>query len=65
MRVKFGNHIDFCRRITHSEGSGILIITTMNDVYTVDCITNGIATTLYAQMLVHGYIDVSGYKWSN
>lgn len=65
MRVKFGNHIDLCRRITLSEGSSILIITTMNGVYTVDCGANDVAVALYAQMLVYGYIDVSGYKWSN
>ena len=66
MRVRFGNHIDLCQRVTHSEGSRLLLITTVYDsLYTVDCINNETATGLYNKVLVDGYIDVSELRYSN
>jgi hypothetical protein len=66
MRVKFGNHIDLCKRVTHSEGSNILLITTVyNSLYTVDCTDEAIATELHNKVLVDGYIDVSNFYYSN
>jgi hypothetical protein len=35
MRVKFGNHVDLCDRVTHSVDSEWLLITDGNCVYTV------------------------------
>ena len=65
MRVKFGNHIDWCRRITHSYGSGLLLITTDHSLYTVDCTDDAIAAELHNKILVDGYIDVSNFYYSN
>ncbi len=65
MRVKFGNHIDSCKRVTHSEGSDILLITTSNSLYVVDCITEVYAAELFNQVLTDGYIDVSHLNYSN
>lgn len=64
MRVKFDNHIELCRRITHSEGSKLLLITTTyNSIYTVDCITNEKATELYNKAYFEGYIDISKFYY--
>ena len=66
MRVKFGNHIDLCKRVTHSEGSSLLLISTVhNSLYTVECEDEEIAEGLYWKMLVDGYIDVSNFEYSN
>ena len=65
MRVKFGNHIDLCNRVTHSEGSNILLITTKNSVYVVDCGTEARARELFYKVLSNGYIDVSNLSYSN
>jgi hypothetical protein len=66
MRVKFGNHIDLCKRVTHPVGSNLLLITTVyNSIYTVDCISDTMATELHNKVLVDGYIDVSDFYYSN
>lgn len=65
MRVKFGNHIDLCDRVTHSEGSKILLITNRNSVYTVNIGNVEKAEELFNQALVDGYLDVSDYEYSN
>lgn len=66
MRVKFGNHIDLCKRVTHSEGSSLLLITTTyNSLYTVECVNESIATALHDKVLIDGYIDVSNFEYSN
>ena len=65
MRVKFGNHIDLCNRITHSEGSSLLLITNRNGVYTVNIRNVTEAEELFNQALVDGYLDVSDYEYSN
>lgn len=66
MRVMFGNHIELCKTIVHSNGCRFLVITTMNNVvYTVHCIHDEIATALYNRALTNGYIDVSNFDYSN
>lgn len=66
MRVKFGNHIDLCKRITHSDGSKLLLITTINNsLYTVNCEYVSVARNLHNKALIDGYIDVSDYDYSN
>lgn len=65
MRVKFGNHIDWCKRVTHPEGSNLLLITNANSVYTVDCVTERYAEDLFNRVLTNGYIDVSYLNYSN
>ena len=66
MRVKFGNHIDLCKRISHSEGSSLLLITTIYDsLYIVDCKDESVARNLHNKALIDGYIDVSDYYYSN
>ena len=65
MRVKFGNHIDLCDRVTHSEGSKILLITNRKSVYTVNIRNVEKAEELFNQALVYGYLDVSDYEYSN
>lgn len=65
MRIKFGNHIDLCDRVTHLEGSKILLITNRNSVYTVNIGNVGKAEELFNQALVDGYLDVSDYEYSN
>ena len=65
MRVKFDNHIDLCKRIRHPDDSNLLIITTMNDVYTVECNDNWHAKELFDLALADGYINVSHLKYSN
>lgn len=65
MRVKFGNHIDHCIRIRHPKDSSILLITTNNSLYTVECGRIGTAERLFYKMLSDGFIDVSYYEYSN
>lgn len=65
MRVKFDNHIDLCKRVRHSKGSNLLLITNANSVYVVDCITEAYAKELFDKMLTDGYIDVSHLDYSN
>lgn len=65
MRVKFGNHVDLCDRVTHSEGSKILLITNRNSVYIVNIENVEKAEDLFNQALVDGYLDVSDYEYSN
>lgn len=65
MRVRFGNHIDLCKRVTYSGGT-ILIITTMyNRVYTVNCENEPTASKSYEEILTNGYLDVSEFEYSN
>lgn len=63
MRVKFGNHIDLCLRIRISDN--LLLITTTNSVYTVDCGSYVKASAMYCNALLNGYIDVSEFEYSN
>lgn len=65
MRVKFGNHVDWCRRAHHSYGSGLLLITTDHSLYTVDCGDDATAEDLHNKILVDGYIDVSNFDYNN
>lgn len=65
MRVKFGNHVDLCDRVTHSEDSSLLLITNRNCVYTVNVVDVSKAEDLFNQALVDGYLDVSDYEYSN
>jgi len=65
MRVKFGNHVDLCNRITHSVNSELLLITNKNCVYTVLIGNVEKAEELLNQALVNGYLDVSNYEYSN
>lgn len=65
MRIKFRNHIDLCKSVSY-DGGRLLIITTMyNNVYTVDCKNESIASKLYEEALIRGYLDVSKYEYSN
>ena len=66
MRVKFGNHIDLCKRIRHSDNSALLLITTIYDtIYTVNCGSYRAALELYHKAFVDGFIDVSNLQYSN
>lgn len=65
MRVRFGNHIDLCKRISYS-GATILIITTIyNSVYAVNCENESTASKLYEESFKNGYLDVSEFEYSN
>lgn len=64
MRIKFGNHIDLCKRVTCS-GNLLLITTVYNDLYTVDCESESTASRLYEEVLFKGYLDVSEFEYSN
>ena len=63
MRVKFGNYIDECSRITHSMGSETLLITNRSSVYTVDTHSVEKAEEIFKQALIDGYIDISMYDY--
>lgn len=65
MRVKFGNHVDLCDRVTHSVDSEWLLITDRNCIYTVLVGSVEKAEELLNQALVDGYLDVSNYEYSN
>lgn len=65
MRVKFGNHIDLCKRVSYSGGTILVITTAYNSVYAVDCGNKSIASKMYEQALVDGYLDVSEFEYSN
>jgi len=65
VRVKFGNHIDECSRVRHSDNSNLLLITTGNSVYAVNCGTKETAAELLQKVLTDGYIDVSHLQYSN
>lgn len=64
MRVNFGNHIDLCKRIRLTD-DGLLLITTYNSVYTVDCGSYVKASAVYNQAFINGCIDVSRFEYSN
>lgn len=63
MRVKFGKRIWFCTLATKT--GNLLLITTSNGVYTVDCKTENVAAALHAQLLELGWCDFSDYQYSN
>jgi hypothetical protein len=66
MRVKFGHHIDECKRVTHRENSDMLIITTVFDaLYTVCANSKEEANEAYVKLLVEGYFDASNCEYSN
>lgn len=65
MRVNFKTHICFCHKVSHSEGSKILLFTTNNDIYVVDMITCENALVAYNKLLTDGYYDVSEYEYNN
>lgn len=65
MRIKFGNHIDLCKRVSYSGGALLIITTVYNDVYTVNCKSEYNASKLYKEALVNGYLDVSDFEYSN
>ncbi len=64
MRVKFGKRIYFCTLATKSDGA-LLLITTSNGVYTVDCETEDNANNRHKQLLKIGWCDFSDYQYSN
>lgn len=65
MRARFGNHIELCTRVRHTEGSKLLLISTSNGVYVVDCADVVVAENLLNKALIDGYIDVSCFDYSN
>lgn len=65
MRVQFINKIYFCTKVTHREGSNIILFTNSNGVYVVDIKDGAKADELYNQVLTLGYCDVSSYEYSN
>lgn len=65
MRVKFGNHIDLCKRVSYSGGTILVITTTYNSIYSVECGNKSIASKMYEQALVDGCLDVSEFEYSN
>lgn len=66
IRIRFGHHIDLCKRVSYSGTGTLLVITTIyNSVYTVDCKNEFVASKSYEEILVNGYLDVSGFEYSN
>ena len=65
MRVRFGKSIYLCTKVTHSEGSKLLLITNSNGVYTIDMLTSEKAEEAFNSLLIDGYYDVSDYDYSN
>lgn len=63
MRVKLGNRIYSCTCATL--GEHIILLTTLNGVYTVDMRTNLNASSAHNQLLCNGYYDFSDYEYSN
>ncbi len=64
MRVKFGRRIYSCNLATKTGGS-LLLISTGNGVYTVDCETEDNADCCHEQLLTEGWCDFSDYEYSN
>lgn len=64
MRVQFGERIYFCTLATKTSGK-LLLITTSNGVYTVDCKTEDNASYCYWQLLKKGWYNFSDYEYSN
>lgn len=65
MRVRFGNHVDLCKRVSWSEGCLLTVTTIYDNEYVVDCKTKEQARRMYEQVLKVGYIDVSHLPYSN
>lgn len=65
MRIKFGNHVDLCKRVSYSEGNFLIVTTMYDQVYTINCGNKVIASRLYEEILVEGYLDVSEFEYSN
>ena len=63
MRIKFGDSIRLCSKITLS--GKLLFITNSNGVYTVDADTEDNAKYIYKTILERGYFDLYGYDYSN
>lgn len=66
IRIRFGHHIDLCKRVSYSGAGTLLVITTIyNSVYTVDCKNESTASKSYEEILTNGYLDVSEFEYSN
>lgn len=66
IRIRFGHHIDLCKRVSYSDAGTLLVITTIyNSVYTIDCKNESIALKSYEEILTNGYLDVSEFEYSN
>ena len=62
MRVKFGDHIDECTRVTNPKGSATLIFESNNGTCTVDFTHEEYAKDCIKRILVNGYVDLSRYS---
>lgn len=65
IRVRFGNHIDLCKRVSYIGGTLLIITTIYNSVYTVNCKNESTALKSYEEILANGYLDVSEFEYSN
>ena len=65
IRVRFGNHIDLCKRVSYIGGTLLIITTIYNRVYTVNCKNESTALKSYEEILANGYLDVSEFEYSN
>lgn len=65
MRIKFGNKIFLCTKVSHPQGGDLLIITTPNSIYTVKTSSCKEAEFILNNLLINGYYDVSEYEYSN
>jgi len=65
MRVKFGNSIYLCTKVSHTPNSKILLFTTSNGVYSVDMKNSINSLSYYYEILTEGYCDLSEYEYSN
>jgi hypothetical protein len=65
MRIKLGKGIHTCTKATHPDNSKLLILTTSNDIYTVDCNSQRVAEEIMNMLRVDGHYDFSAYKYIN
>lgn len=65
IRIRFGNHIDLCKRVSCSGDIFLIITTIYNSVYTVNCKNESTASKSYEEILTNGYLDVSEFEYSN
>ena len=65
IRIRFGNRIDLCKRVSYSGGTLLIITNIYNSVYTVNCKSESTASKLYEEILTNGYLDVSEFEYSN
>ncbi len=63
MRVRFGDHIDLCQRVTYNNSFFIFVTNVYGKVYTVDCKNEITASKLYEEVLINGYLDVSEFDY--